>query len=82
MPLIHYSCECLYSASKFFRSPKDAPPTFTCVKCGKESKKMLRAPASTSTLIIDNGVQAKRVEVNLEVIEDIKERSTKDFREK
>jgi len=73
---------CGQGDSRFYRSPKDAPPTFPCKVCGKESKKQLKAPASTSVLYVDNGLQAKRVEVNLEIIEDIKDRSTKNFREK
>ena len=73
---------CGQGDSKFYRSPKDAPPTFPCKICGQESKKQLKAPASTSTLVVDNGFQARATEVNLEIIEDIKDRSTKDFREK
>jgi hypothetical protein len=42
----------------------------------------LKAPASTSTVVVDNGIQARATEVNLEVVEDIQARSTKDFREK
>ena len=85
MPLIHYSCEqreCGRNYSKFYRKPKEAPTTIKCEVCGEECKKKLKAPASTSTLVVDNGVQARAVEVNLEVIEDIKDRSTKDFSEK
>ena len=81
MPLIRYSCkECGTQVNKFFRVPKDASGTITCGNCNKEAKRMLRAPASTSVVTVDNGVQARAVEVNLEVVEDIKERSTKDFK--
>ena len=73
---------CGQGDSKFYRKPKDAPPTVPCKFCGQESKKQLKAPSSASKLMIDNGVQARATEVNLEVIEDIKDRSTKDFREK
>jgi hypothetical protein len=41
-------------------------------------KRQLKGPSSTSIVTVDNGVQARAVEVNLEIVEDIKERSTKD----
>ena len=82
MPLIFYKCECGHSTSKFFRRPKEAPPTSKCDKCSDELKKQLSAPSSTSKIVIDNGVQARAVEVDLEVVKDIEARSTKDFRNK
>lgn len=82
MPLIHYLCECDYSATKFFRQPKEAPKTFICPKCGKEQKKQLSAPNSKSIVVVDNGIQSRAVEVNLELVKDIEERSTKDFKDK
>jgi hypothetical protein len=45
-------------------------------------KKQLSAPSSTSVITVDNGHQAKAVEVNLEVVKSNEENSTKDFREK
>ena len=81
MPLIHYLCGCKYSTTKFHRKVKDVPTTITCVKCGKEAKKMLSAPSSTSKIVIDNGVQARAVEVNPEIIEINKERSEKNYKE-
>lgn len=68
--------------SKYFRRVPDAPAFFICEKCGKNAKKTLKAPASTSTIYVDNGIQARKVEVNLEVVEDIRNRSTKDFKDK
>lgn len=59
-----------------------SPAFFLCIKCGKNAKKILKAPSSTSTIVVDNGVQGRAVEVNLEVVEDIRERSTKDFNKK
>ena len=85
MPLIHYAHgkdECPYSISKFFRSPKDAPSTVKCIKCTKDMKKMLKGPSSSSIISIDNGFQARATEVNLEIVEDIETRSTKDFKDK
>jgi hypothetical protein len=81
MPLLYYLCSCGKNVSKFYRIAKDAPIGLACV-CGAEYKKQLSAPSSKSIITIDNGVQAKSVEVNLATIESNQENSTKDFREK
>jgi len=81
MPLIHYLCGCNHSVKKFHRQVTDIPACVVCEKCGKQAKKMLSAPSSASKITVDNGVQARAVEINLEVIESNKERSTKDYRE-
>jgi hypothetical protein len=80
MPIIHYLCDCGNAMSKFFRQAKESPAFFLCTKCEKNAKKILKAPSSTSVVSIDNGIQARAVEVNLEVVEDIRARSTKDFK--
>lgn len=82
MPLIHYLCECKFSLKKFFRQVKDAPAFFICLECGGKQKKMLSAPNSTSKIIVDNGVQARAVEINPDIIEINRARSEKDYREK
>lgn len=82
MPLISYLCECGDSTSKFFRKSKDATGMVACKRCGKESKKQLSAPNSSSVIVVDNGVQSRAVEVNLELVKDLEERSTKDFKDK
>jgi len=81
MPLFHYVCECNHSVSKFHRQVASAPALITCEKCGKDAKKTLKAPASVSKVIVDNGFQARAVEVNPEIIEINKARSEKDYRE-
>lgn len=81
MPLIHYLCECNHSVSKFHRQAKDAPAFFLCVKCGKKAKKMLSAPNSASKIVVDNGLQARAVEINPDIIEINKERSSKNYSE-
>jgi hypothetical protein len=61
----------------------DAPKNLECPrKCEVGMKKQLSAPSSTSVITVDNGHQAKAVEVNLEVVKSNEENSTKDFREK
>ena len=82
MPLINYLCECGNSNIKFYRRPIDAPSFIVCLKCSKEQKKSLSMPNSRSIVVVDNGVQAKAVEVDLELIKDIESRSTKDFKDK
>jgi len=83
MPLIYYLCENDHSLSKFYRQAKDAPACLPCVKpdCDKEAKKQMRAPSSTSKVIVDNGFQARAVEVNPDIIEINEKRSQKDYRQ-
>ena len=82
MPLIYYLCKCGNSLSKFFRKSKEVNPTLTCDKCNQELKKQLSPPNSSSVIVVDNGLQARATEVNLEVVKDIENRSTKDFKNK
>jgi hypothetical protein len=81
MPLIKYLCDC-NTVSKFFRNPKDAPSSIPCEICGKSKKKQLSSSYVKSIVIVDNGVQARQVEVDLDLVKDIEDRSTKDFKEK
>lgn len=70
---------CGKNISKFYRQAKNAPATIECEVCKEPAKKSLKGPSSASILSVDNGVQARATQVNLEVIEDIKNRSTKNF---
>lgn len=83
MPLIHYICEYDHSFSKFYRQAKDAPAYQSCCKpdCDKKSKRQLKAPSSTSKVMMDNGFQARAVEVNPDIVEINEARSNKDYRE-
>lgn len=69
MPLIRYICECGISKGKFYRVGADAPALFPC-ECSKDMKKILSGPSSESKVVIDNGVQARKVEINLDVMKD------------
>lgn len=82
MPLIHYLCKCGNSLSKFFRKTKEANFELTCDKCGEQLKKQLSPPNSSSVVIVDNGLQARATEVNLEIVKDIENRNTKDLKNK
>jgi hypothetical protein len=80
MPLINYTCECKHSVGKFFRQAKEAPASFICEKCNKEMKKTLSMPTSSSKITVDNGVQARAVEIIPNIVEINQERSAKDYR--
>ena len=81
MPLIAYKCECGNSVSKFIRNAKEAPVSYPCTKCSKNLTKRLSAPSSTSTITIDNGIQARATIVNLDIVKDIRERSSKGLKD-
>ena len=81
MPLIHYLCECKHSMSKFYRKPEESPKNLECERCKLLAKKTMSAPNSTSVVVIDNGIQARAITVNPEIIEINEERSKKDYRE-
>lgn len=71
MPLVRYNCsdkECNTSFPIFYRSGKDVKDIALCKKCGKESKRILSSPTSSSKITIDNG-QARAVEVNANIVE-------------
>lgn len=81
MPLIAYACECNHSEKKFFRQAKDAPASVACKNCEKQMKKQLSSPTSSSKITVDNGVQARAVEIIPDIVEINKERSEKNYRE-
>lgn len=80
MPLFHYLCECNHSVSKFYRQAREAPATFTCVKCNKQQKKQLSAPNSLSKITVDNGIQARAVEIVPNILEINAAKSAKTYR--
>lgn len=82
MPLIAYLCENKHISKKLVRQAKDAPISLVCDLCGYVMKKQLSSPSSLSKVVIDNGIQARSVEIIPNIIELNKERSEKDYREK
>jgi hypothetical protein len=72
---------CGHGVSKFYRQPKDAPSVLPCSVCKQDSKKQLKAPSSTSKVVMDNGFQARAVEVNPDIVEINEARSNKDYKE-
>lgn len=83
MPIIRYNCDCGESVGKFYRAGASAPALILC-KCGKDMKRTLSGPSSDTKISVDNGVQARRVEINVESIKDSqnKARFIKKLREK
>lgn len=81
MPLIAYLCKCTNLVKRFYRSAKDAPTAFKCDKCQEDMKKTLSPPSSTHKIVIDNGFQARAVEIVPNIVEINEERSKKDYRQ-
>ena len=81
MPIIAYRCKCGNAFKKFFRNAKDATSNIECSACGDSMKRQLSASSFESKLIVDNGIQARQVEVNPDIIEINKERANKNYSE-
>ncbi len=81
MPIFAYKCSDGHVDKKFHRQVSQAPACIVCKECGKESKKILSAPSSGSKIVVDNGVQARAVEIIPNIIELNHEKSKKDYRE-
>lgn len=71
--MIKFECnnpDCNNGITKHFVKVKDIPPFLDCGACGTgKLERQLGAPSSKSTQVIDNGVQARRVEVMNDVVE-------------
>jgi hypothetical protein len=78
MPLINYLCSCGEIQKKYFKSAKDSPSTLVC-KCGLEAKKAFGTTSSSHKTVIDNGLTARRLEIDPEIMEINDERSSKDY---
>lgn len=71
--IIKFECnnpDCDNGIDKFFKSATDIPPFLDCGACGTgKLERTLGAPSSKSTQVVDNGSQARRVEVMSVVVE-------------
>jgi len=71
--MIRFVCnnpDCDNEITKYYKTAKDINPFLDCGACGTgKLERTLGAPTSKSTQFIDNGSQAKRVEVMKEVVE-------------
>lgn len=80
--LISYTCnnsDCQNSISKFFRTHNEVAPFLDCGACGTgKLERDFEAPTSKSTITVDNGSQAKSVEVLSDVVEKEREKVNND----
>ena len=78
MMLIKFVCnnpDCDNSIKKYFKKSKDIPCFLDCGACGTgKLERQLGAPSTKTTQIIDNGIQARQVEVSTEVVEKERQR--------
>lgn len=84
MPLIAYACDSGHVIKKLVRQAKDAPAHLThCCKpdCDSKPKRQLSTPSSVSKITIDNGHQARAVEILPNIVEINEARANKDYRE-
>jgi len=80
MPLINYPCSCGEVQKKYFKTITDILPSIKCV-CGLEAKKAFGATSSSHKMVIDNGLMARRLQIDPAIMEINDERSTKDYAE-
>jgi hypothetical protein len=80
--LISYTCnnsDCKNSISKFFKTHTEVAPFLDCGACGTgKLERDFEAPTSKSTLTVDNGSQAKSVEILSDVVEQEREKVNRD----
>lgn len=82
MPRILYACsKCSNELKKFYRSSGDVLNKINC-ECGGELLRQLSSPSQRSKIIIDNGVQAKAVEIDREIVEIIEDREKADLKKR
>lgn len=82
MPRIKYKCKCGNEKKKFFSSSNKVSNSIICELCGVDMKRTLSGPSQKSTIVVDNGVQAKSTELNREIIEIIEDREQADFKKR
>jgi hypothetical protein len=81
MPMLQYVChDCGFSLKKLLRK-SPFPSTLICERCDGSMTKELSAPTQSSKISIDNGVQARAVEITPDIIEINEARSNKNYRE-
>jgi DNA-directed RNA polymerase subunit RPC12/RpoP len=80
MPRIAYKCsKCSNSKNRFFSNVKKIEDKIECNLCLGEMVRTLSSPSQRSTMVIDNGVQAKAVEIDTQIVEIIEDRSERDL---
>lgn len=77
--MVDYECtKCDNTSSKYFRKSKDVSDEVECTECGGQMERQLGAPNTKSTQFIDNGLQARRVEVSSDIVQQEKDKLYRD----
>ncbi len=79
-PLINYLCDCGEVQKKYFKTAKEASPVSKC-KCGLEATKAFGTTSNSHKVTIDNGLMARRLEIDPSIQEINDERSARDYTE-
>lgn len=73
MPMIEFQCnnpECDNNITKYYKKIDDIPPFLDCGACGTgKLERGLSTPGTKSTQYVDNGLQARKVEVSKDIVE-------------
>ena len=80
MPLISYQCSCGIQAKKYLKTAKEAPVSVEC-KCGLIAKKGFGTTSSSHKTVIDNGLMARAIEIDPNIMEINDERARTDYSE-
>lgn len=82
MPRILYLClKCNGVDKKIYKNFKDIQNKIQCT-CGGELVRQLSSPTQRSKMVIDNGVQAKAVELDREIVEIIEDREKSELKKR
>lgn len=83
MPLLTYACKNGHVTKKMIRQAKEAPAHFPCPAddCYHEANKQLGSPSSASKIVMDNGHQARAVEILPNIVEINEARANKNYSE-
>jgi hypothetical protein len=82
MPMINFDCSCGHAKKKFFSNAKKITDTIECDKCKGKMVRQLSSPSQRSKMVIDNGVQAKAVELDREIVDIIEDREKADLKKR
>lgn len=80
MPRIPYICKkCSVIKKKYYSSAKKIENKIEC-ECGGELIRQLSSPSQKSTMVVDNGVQAKETELDRNIVEIIEDREESEYK--